>query len=158
MRCPHCDYTEDHVIDSRVIRDGRAIRRRRECDKCSQRFTTYEYIEAVALLVIKKDGRRESYQREKVVAGLRKALHKRPVSIQATDEAVERIEAELARLGSVEIESRAIGERIMEELARLDQVAYVRFASVYRHFEDVHAFVDTIRPLLPEEDGGEPNR
>jgi transcriptional repressor NrdR len=149
MKCPHCDYMEDRVIDSRVIRDGRAIRRRRVCDKCNKRFTTYEYIEAVPLQVIKRDGRRESYQRDKLAAGIRKALHKRPVSAQAMEDLVDRIEAELSRLGTMEVEVRTIGERVMAELALLDQVAYVRFASVYRHFQDVQQFVETIQSLPP---------
>jgi transcriptional repressor NrdR len=162
MKCPHCGNHEDRVIDSRVIRDGRAIRRRRECSSCGRRFTTYEYIETAVLQVIKRDGRREPFQREKLASGIRKALHKRPVSAQVVEELLDRLEGELTRVGGMEIPSREIGERVMAELARLDQVAYVRFASVYRHFEDVQEFVETVRPLLspdavPEEadEGGQ---
>jgi transcriptional repressor NrdR len=156
MKCPQCGHAEDKVIDSRLIREGGAIRRRRECDRCGHRFTTYEYVEAAALQVIKRDGRREPFQRDKLLNGIRQALHKRPVSTQAMEELVDRIENELARDGVMELESSRIGESVMRELARIDQVAYIRFASVYKHFRDVQQFVDTIRSLLPEQkdDGG----
>lgn len=150
MRCPHCDADEDRVIDSRVIREGRAIRRRRVCDPCGERFTTYEYVESVPLQVIKRDGRREAYQRDKLFDGIRRALHKRPISARAMEDLVDRIEGDLSRTGAAEVESRKIGERVMAELALLDQVAYVRFASVYRHFQDVQQFAETIRPFLKD--------
>jgi transcriptional repressor NrdR len=152
MRCPVCGHQEDRVIDSRSTREGRAIRRRRECLACAHRFTTYEYVEASTLMVVKKDARREGFNRVKLINGIQRACEKRPVSATDIEELVDRIESELARLGP-EVTSSQVGERVMEELQRLDEVAYVRFASVYRHFKDVNQFMEEIQGLMKT--GGE---
>ena len=146
MRCPTCGHEEDRVIDSRATREGRAIRRRRECLACNHRFTTYEYVEVDTLVVVKKDRRREPFVRQKLISGIARACEKRPVSTADIEELVDRIESDLQRLGP-EITTQQIGERIMEELQRLDEVAYVRFASVYREFEDVDEFSQLIRDI-----------
>lgn len=148
MRCPFCGEHEDKVIDSRVSREGDVIRRRRECVSCGRRFTTYERIEEILPLVVKKDGRREPFDRAKVTAGLQKACEKRPISAETIEEVVNQIEARLQEEGGKEVPSRQIGEAIMEALRRLDPVAYVRFASVYRAFRDVDDFVAELRELL----------
>lgn len=148
MRCPYCKKLEDKVIDSRESADGITIRRRRECLKCGRRFTTYERVEEVPLLVIKKDQRREIYDRPKVLAGIQKACEKRPVSREAQDEIVERLEKMLDEKYEKEVPSSVIGEFVMEELAKLDQVAYVRFASVYRQFKDINHFLKELKGLL----------
>lgn len=148
MRCPYCKKHEDKVIDSRESTDGVAIRRRRECLGCGRRFTTYERVEEVPLLVIKKDQRREVYDRSKVLAGIQKACEKRPVSREAQDEIVERLEKMLDEKYEKEVPSSVIGECIMEELVKLDQVAYVRFASVYRQFKDINHFLKELKGLL----------
>lgn len=150
MRCPKCGHLEDRVIDSRSTREGRAIRRRRECIGCGNRFTTYEYVENASVLVVKRNGKREPYDREKVVAGISRACEKRPISIEQIEEIVDRLEAELQRVAPGEVTSERIGEWIMEELQRLDQVAYVRFASVYRHFKDVNQFLEEIETLVKD--------
>jgi transcriptional repressor NrdR len=147
MRCPSCGSDEDRVIDSRSSKDKTAIRRRRECVSCGRRFTTYEYVESVALSVVKKDGRREAFNRDKLVTGLQKACEKRPVSREDIDAVADRIHAELLRGQSSEVTTAAIGDLVMRELVALDPVAYVRFASVYRHFTDVQQFEDVIREL-----------
>ncbi len=147
MRCPSCGHQEDRVIDSRSTREGRAIRRRRECMDCAHRFTTYEYVEANTLLVVKKDSRREPWNREKLMNGLLRACEKRPVSASDIEELVDRIETDLLRTGP-EVMSHQIGEKVMEELQHLDEVAYVRFASVYRHFKDVNQFMEEIQGLM----------
>jgi transcriptional repressor NrdR len=152
MRCPACGHQEDRVIDSRSTREGRAIRRRRECLACAHRFTTYEYVEVTTLQVVKKDSRREEFNREKLISGIKRACEKRPVSAADIEELVDRIETDLTRLGP-EVTSRQVGERVMEELQRLDEVAYVRFASVYRHFKDVNQFMEEIQGLMKA--GGE---
>jgi transcriptional repressor NrdR len=152
MRCPVCGHQEDRVIDSRSTREGRAIRRRRECLACAHRFTTYEYVEASTLMVVKKDARREGFNRVKLINGIQRACEKRPVSATDIEELVDRIESELARLGP-EVTSSQVGERVMDELQRLDEVAYVRFASVYRHFKDVNQFMEEIQGLMKT--GGE---
>ncbi len=144
MRCPRCGFEEDRVIDSRAVRDGKGVRRRRECVGCAHRFTTYEYVDAVALLVVKRDGRREPYQREKVKQGILRACEKRPFSAADVGAVVERIETRLLRSSEEEIETRQIGRLVMAELRDLDPVAYVRFASVYRRFESVDEFVDIV--------------
>ena len=148
MRCPYCKKTDDKVIDSRSSTDGTTIRRRRECLGCGRRFTTYERVEEVPLLVIKKDQRREVYDRSKVLAGIQKACEKRPVSREAQDQIVERLEKMLDEKYEKEVPSSVIGEFIMEELVKLDQVAYVRFASVYRQFKDINHFLKELRGLL----------
>jgi transcriptional repressor NrdR len=152
MRCPACGHQEDRVIDSRSTREGRAIRRRRECLACAHRFTTYEYVEVSTLMVVKKDARREAFSREKLITAIQRACEKRPVSAADIEELVDRIETELTRLGP-EVTSSQVGERVMEELQRLDEVAYVRFASVYRHFKDVNQFMEEIQGLMKT--GGE---
>ncbi len=145
MKCPLCRKGDSRVIDTRAV--GDAIRRRRECKRCHQRFTTYERMAGINLLVVKRDGRREEFDREKVLAGVIKACAKRPVSAEALENLVREVEAELYRLGQAEVDSRLIGELVMERLRRLDDVAYVRFASVYRDFRDVEAWAEEIRAL-----------
>lgn len=147
MRCPKCGCLEDKVIDSRASREGTTIRRRRECLECSHRFTTYEGVEDQALMVMKRDGRREEFTKEKLLNGIRKACQKRPVSPQAIEDAVDRISAELHDRFDGEVPCLAIGERVMEELRVLDAVAYVRFASVYRRFEEATDFVHAVQKL-----------
>ena len=148
MKCPFCQHPENHVIDSRVGRDGRSIRRRRVCERCKRRVTTYERVEEVLPVVVKKDGRREVYDRQKVLTGLKKACEKRPVSTAAIEQAVDRIEQFLQERGEKEVPSSSIGEAAMRELHRLDQVAYVRFASVYREFKDVDEFMRELQRLM----------
>ena len=147
MHCPFCGHEETKVNDSRLAGEGRQIRRRRECLKCEERFTTFETAELVMPQVIKGDRGREAFDETKVRAGLHKALEKRPVSQEQVDEALSRIVHKVRSLGDREVSSRAIGELVMEELRHLDEVAYVRFASVYRHFEDVEAFHEEIQKL-----------
>lgn len=147
MRCPKCTFTDDKVIDSRTSREGATIRRRRECLHCGHRFTTYEEIEHEGLMVAKRDGRREEFSRDKLLSGVRKACQKRPVSPQTIEALVERIMNELADQYVAEIPCTAIGERVMAELRELDEVAYVRFASVYRRFQEATDFVQAVRKL-----------
>ena len=148
MRCPFCEHDDTKVIDSRPTEDGHAIRRRRECDSCGKRFTTYEKIEQMILMVIKKDGRREAFDRNKIMNGIVKACEKRPVPMAEIEKVVDDIERGLNNMMEKEIESTFIGELIMENLRKLDEVAYVRFASVYRQFTDVNTFVAEIEKLL----------
>jgi transcriptional repressor NrdR len=148
MKCPFCGYTEDKVVDSRTSSDDAIIRRRRECLKCGKRFTTYERIERVELMVIKKDGRREEFNREKILIGLRKACEKRPISIEKLEEMTNKIEAEIEKRNEREISSKIIGELVMKYLHNLDQVAYVRFASVYKEFKDLEEFKQALDKLL----------
>ncbi|HHD11647.1 MAG TPA: transcriptional repressor NrdR [Deltaproteobacteria bacterium] len=148
MRCPFCGYTEDKVIDSRLSQDGSVTRRRRECLQCSKRFTTYERVEEMLPMVVKKDGTREPFDRTKILAGIKKACEKRPVSMEAIEEAIDRIEARFIESGEKEIPSSAIGEAVMEALRALDEVAYVRFASVYREFRDINEFMKELKELL----------
>lgn len=148
MRCPFCHSTQNRVIDSRPSREANAIRRRRECLKCGRRFTTYEQVEETLPLIIKKDGRREPYQRTKVAEGIKKACEKRPVSIDAIENFLDDLERELLESGQREVPSSFIGERVMAKLREWDDVAYVRFASVYRHFTDATDFMEEIRQLL----------
>ncbi|MDF2656450.1 MAG: nrdR [Bacillota bacterium] len=148
MRCPFCENPDTRVIDSRPTEEGHAIRRRRECDSCSKRFTTYEKVEEMIFMVIKKDGSREAFDRNKVMNGIIKACEKRPVSIASIERIVEEIERGLNNMMEKEVESKLIGEVIMEHLKALDEVAYVRFASVYRQFKDVNTFVAEIEKLL----------
>ena len=149
MQCPKCSSDNSSVIDSRG--DGEAIRRRRECDACGYRFTTFERVELALPMIVKKDGRREPFDREKVRGGLLKACEKRPVAIETIDLTVEAIERQLHELCEKEVSSRQVGDLLMEHLKKLDQIAYVRFASVYREFSDVSQFVDTLQSL---ESGG----
>jgi transcriptional repressor NrdR len=153
MKCPFCHEGENRVIDSRLSKDGNMIRRRRECFKCRRRFTTYERVEETMPLVIKKDGRRESYDRLKIVNGLRRACEKRPVSINTIEEIVDRIERSIQERGVKEVPSSLIGEAAMRELHDIDQVAYVRFASVYRSFKDINEFMAELEDLLKERKG-----
>ncbi len=139
---------EDRVIDSRLSKEGDMIRRRRECSHCLRRFTTYERVEETLPLVIKKDGRRENFDRNKILIGLHKACEKRPISVEVLEKLVDRIEQRLQESGEREVSSQAIGERIMGELQNLDEVAYVRFASVYRSFKDVNEFMNEVKELL----------
>lgn len=148
MRCPSCGFGEDKVVDSRSTKDGTVIRRRRECLKCGHRFTTYEYIELAQLMVVKKDGRREEFDRGKIVQGILKACEKRPVAIEKIEEITDKIVSELQAEFRNEVASSEIGERVMKYLRDLDEVAYVRFASVYRHFEDITEFMEELRNLL----------
>jgi transcriptional repressor NrdR len=148
MRCPWCAHVEDKVVDSREAQDGQATRRRRECLGCGRRFTTYERIEDVLPQVVKKDGRREAFDRRKIVAGLLRACQKRPVSRERIDELVSAVERRVQELGEREVASHVVGEAVMERLRELDQVAYVRFASVYRAFTDVGEFMSELEGLV----------
>jgi len=148
MKCPFCDFPDSRVIDSRLSRDGGVIRRRRECEKCHKRFTTYERVEETLPVIVKKDGSRAPYDRLKVVSGLKKACEKRPVSIEAIEQTADRIEQKLLEKGEKEVASAVIGEAVMDALHQLDQVAYVRFASVYRDFKDAEEFMREIEDLL----------
>jgi transcriptional repressor NrdR len=148
MYCPYCGHLEDKVVDSRLSKDGRAIRRRRECLKCSKRFTSYEYIEEVQLNVVKTSGVREPFSREKLMKGIATACKKRPVSTEKVDEVVDSIERALMGLNLKEVPSKRIGELVMRALKRLDEVAYVRFASVYRKFKDKTEFMEELKGLL----------
>jgi transcriptional repressor NrdR len=148
MRCPFCGEESDKVIDSRSVQEGKAVRRRRECQSCNERFTTYEYIERVALTVIKTDQRREPFDRAKLKRGVEISTAKRPVSQKQIDTLVEEVENELFKLSKSEVASQLIGEMVMERLRDLDEVAYVRFASVYRKFSDKTEFVDELKKLI----------
>lgn len=150
MKCPFCDEIEDKVVDSRTAKEGEVIRRRRECLGCKRRFTTYERIEEILPMVVKKDGRREPFDRNKILAGLTKACEKRPISTGTIDAVTDRIEKRIQDMGETEIPSRTIGEELMKELHQLDQVAYVRFASVYREFKDIDQFMDELKTLARE--------
>ena len=148
MKCPYCHSTENKVIDSRESQDGAVIRRRRHCETCDRRFTTYERVEENLPMVVKKDGGREEYVRAKVLRGIKRACEKRPVPVTNMEQIVEGLERELHEVGDREVPSSYIGERIMEQLRRVDPVAYVRFASVYRDFRDVSEFLDELKHLL----------
>ncbi len=151
MRCPFCSYQEDKVVDSRSTQEDSAIRRRRECLKCGKRFTTYEYIEEVSLMVIKKDNRREPFDRKKILSGIIKACEKRPVSMEKMEEILVQVERAIQKRSDREISSSRIGELVMEKLKNLDDVAYVRFASVYRQFKDVGQFMVELKDILGRE-------
>lgn len=154
MRCPYCEEIEDRVVDSRSSKEGTAIRRRRECLRCNRRFTTYEYIEDTPLTVRKSDGRREPFNKNKLFSKIQLACTKRPISTSQIEEIVDRIEAQLVGLGEREIEAKKhIGDLVMEELKNLDDVAYVRFASVYRQFKDLSDFEKELRQLGSPESG-----
>lgn len=148
MKCPYCGELEDRVVDSRESRDGHTIRRRRECLECGRRFTSYEQIEEIPFMVIKTDGNREGFDRKKLLVGLHKACEKRPVPARRLEEIVEAVEQRLHEKEDREMTTTEIGSVIMEHLRRLDQVAYVRFASVYRKFEDLDAFMEELNKLL----------
>ena len=147
MRCPYCGHEEDKVVDSRSSKEGQAVRRRRECLKCEKRYTTYEYVETIPLAIIKNDQRREPYEREKLLRGILSACKKRPISREQIDAIVDRIEEQVQKLSKTEIPSNEIGRLVMDELYRLDDVAYVRFASVYRKFKDKGEFVTQVKEL-----------
>ena len=148
MKCPYCSEIENKVIDSRLSKDGRTIRRRRECTECGRRFTTYEKLEEILPLVVKKDGRREPFSREKIMEGIKKACQKRPISITRIDEFVDALELHFQELGKKEIDSKEIGEMVISSLKEWDDVAYVRFASVYRQFRDISEFMAELEEIL----------
>ena len=148
MNCPFCSHADTRVIDSRLGREGNNIRRRRECEKCLKRFTTYERVEEMLPLVVKKDGRREPFDRMKIISGIKKACEKRPISLEAIEQLVDRLEARLQESSEKEVSTTTIGEWIMKELHGMDEVAYVRFASVYRSFRDIGEFMQELQDLL----------
>ncbi|MGE3063166.1 MAG: transcriptional regulator NrdR [bacterium] len=153
MKCPFCGYEENKVIDSRTSKDGQSVRRRRECVECKRRFTTYEYVEKVPVMIIKRDSRREPYTREKLMEGIRTACRKRPVSSKTIEDIVDDIERILFSMEKDEIESKEIGEIVMSKLKDTDEISYVRFASVYRQFRDMNEFVRELNKLLTNGDG-----
>ncbi|MDE5825823.1 MAG: transcriptional regulator NrdR [Lachnospiraceae bacterium] len=148
MKCPFCNYENTRVIDSRPAEDNSSIRRRRVCDVCNKRFTTYEKVEAIPLIIVKKDDNREAYDRLKIETGVLRACHKRPVSTDRIELLVDEVEADVLNRGEKEISSRIIGELVMNKLKDLDAVAYVRFASVYREFKDINTFMDELKKVL----------
>ncbi len=148
MKCPYCTEIDNKVIDSRLSKDGRTIRRRRECIKCGHRFTTYEKLEDVLPMVVKKDGRREPFSREKITDGIKKACQKRPISMTKIEEFVDSLELYFQELGKKEVESEEIGEKVIGALKEWDGVAYVRFASVYRQFKDISEFMEELEEVL----------
>jgi transcriptional repressor NrdR len=154
MRCPYCTSLDNKVVDSRMGKEGESIRRRRECLKCEGRFTTYERVEEMLPLVIKKDGRREPFDRMKILSGLKKACEKRPISMEMLERAVEEIEKALQEKGLKEIPSTVVGEEVMDSLHKLDEVAYVRFASVYRSFRDINEFMSELKDILSNKEAG----
>ena len=151
MRCPFCSHENTRVIDSRPAEENNSIRRRRACDECGKRFTTYEKVETIPLIIIKKDNNRETYDRSKIEAGVLRACHKRPISASQITNLINDVETEIFNLEEKEIPSYKIGELLMERLKSLDQVAYVRFASVYREFKDVNTFMDELKKILDNE-------
>ena len=148
MRCPYCNQDNTRVVDSRPVEENNSIRRRRMCDACGRRFTTYEKVETIPLIVIKKDDNRETYDRSKIEAGVLRACHKRPVSANQITKLVDDVETEIFNRGEKEIPSRVIGELVMDRLKNLDAVAYVRFASVYREFKDINTFMDELKKVM----------
>jgi len=151
MKCPVCGYADSRVVDSRPADDGASIRRRRECSECQKRFTTYETIESLPIVVIKKDNRRESFDREKIIRGILKACEKRAVSEEQMKQTAREIESQLQNQLQQEVTAYRIGELVMEKLRSLDEVAYVRFASVYREFKDISTFMDELKSLMTEQ-------
>ena len=151
MKCPSCQYHNTRVLDSRPVEDGKSIRRRRECDQCGYRFTTFEKVEEIPLIVVKKEGTREEFNREKILRGLIKACEKRPVALKELQDITIEVEKELRNQGVSEIKSEMIGEMVMDRLAKIDEVAYVRFASVYRQFKDINVFIDELKELIKKE-------
>ena len=152
MKCPYCAEVDNKVIDSRLSKDGNVIRRRRECLLCSRRFTTYEHIEEIPIMLVKKDGRREVFSRDKVRMGMIRACEKRNISVNLIEEFIDELERDLKETGEKEIPAREIGKRVMEKLHQIDDVAYVRFASVYREFKDVNDFMSELKNLLSKQD------
>ncbi len=152
MRCPYCGHKEDKVVDSRATSEEAAVRRRRECLKCGKRFTTYEYVEEVSLMVIKKDGSRQNFDRKKILSGIVKACEKRQISVEKMEEIISQVERAIQKKSDREVPSTRIGELVMEKLKLLDDVAYVRFASVYRQFKDVGQFMSELKEVLKKED------
>jgi len=152
MKCPYCAEVDNKVIDSRLSKDGNVIRRRRECLLCSRRFTTYEHIEEIPIMLVKKDGRREVFNREKVRMGMIRACEKRNISVNLIEEFIDELERDLKETGEKEIPAREIGKRVMEKLHQIDDVAYVRFASVYREFKDVNDFMAELKNLLSKQE------
>lgn len=155
MKCPYCTKINNKVIDSRLSKDGRMIRRRRECLECERRFTTYEKLEDVLPMIVKKDGRREPFNREKIISGIRMACRKRPISMTKIEEFVDTLEFYFQELGKKEVDSSEVGERVINKLKEWDEVAYVRFASVYRQFKDIGEFMAELEDILrtKKEDG-----
>ena len=152
MKCPYCAEVDNKVIDSRLSKDGNVIRRRRECLLCSRRFTTYEHIEEIPIMIVKKDGRREVFNRDKVRSGMNKACEKRNISVNLIEEYIDELERDLKETGEKEIPARELGNRIMKKLHEIDDVAYVRFASVYREFKDVNDFMSELKNLLSKQE------
>jgi len=148
MKCPFCSHDDTRVVDSRLGKEGNNIRRRRECVECEKRFTTYERVEETLPLVVKKDGRREAFDRQKIISGIQRACEKRPVSISTIEKVVDQMEVTLQESGEKEIDASRIGEAIMEALQSIDEVAYVRFASVYRQFRDINEFMSELTDIL----------
>ena len=152
MRCPYCSFTESKVIDSRPTEENNSIRRRRECLRCGKRFTTYEKLESIALVVIKKDDSRQPFNRNKILKGIMTACEKRPISLAQMERITDEIESELSQSMEREVRSTRIGELVMKKLRKLDEVAYVRFASVYKQFDDVNTFMEELTKLLKQKD------
>ncbi|MEI7024820.1 transcriptional regulator NrdR [Paenibacillus sp. y28] len=148
MKCPYCEHSGTKVLDSRPANDNKSIRRRRECEKCQRRFTTFEMVEEAPLIVIKKDGSREEFSRDKMLRGLIRACEKRPVSVEKLDEIVSEVERQIRSHAYAEVDSRQIGELVMEQLYPVDEVAYIRFASVYRQFKDINMFMKELTEIL----------
>jgi transcriptional repressor NrdR len=153
MKCPFCGFADNRVIDSRLGKEGNSIRRRRECLQCERRFTTYERVEEILPLVVKKDGRRQPFNRLKVIAGMQRACEKRPVSFATIEQIVDQLERQLQESGDREVDSSLIGKAVMDALHEIDEVAYVRFASVYRQFKDINEFMDELKDILAEGGG-----
>lgn len=151
MKCPSCHYNGTRVVDSRPVDESRSIRRRRECEACSYRFTTFEKVEEIPLIVVKKEGTREEFSRDKILRGLIRACEKRPVPLKELEDITNYVEKELRNQGASEVKSDLIGEMVMDRLADVDEVAYVRFASVYRQFKDINVFIDELKELLNRE-------
>ena len=151
MKCPTCQHNGTKVLDSRPVDDSRSIRRRRECEECQYRFTTFEKVEEIPLIVVKKEGIREEFSRDKVLRGLIKACEKRPVSLKQLEDIAHEVEKELRNQGNSEVISGEIGEMVMDRLAKVDEVAYVRFASVYRQFKDINVFIEELKELINKE-------
>ncbi len=153
MKCPFCGFADNRVIDSRLGKEGNSIRRRRECLQCERRFTTYERVEEILPLIVKKDGRRQPFDRLKVIAGMQRACEKRPVSFATIENIVDQLERQLQESGDREVDSSRIGKAVMDALHGIDEVAYVRFASVYRQFKDINEFMDELKDILAEGGG-----
>lgn len=151
MKCPSCQYNGTRVLDSRPVDESRSIRRRRECEVCGYRFTTFEKVEEIPLIVVKKEGTREEFSRDKILRGLIRACEKRPVPLKELEEITNYVEKELRNQGISEVKSDNIGEMVMDKLAEVDEVAYVRFASVYRQFKDINVFIDELKDLINKE-------